>query len=103
MVSSPTMDPEIREYVNKLVNIFLKEENLSKKVSLFREYQKIGVITSIENALYGALIESLHDITIVLNVFEGYSLTSEDKQELLEIIRNGSLEIKEKVSKASTL
>ena len=97
------MDPEIREYVKKLVNIFLKEENLSKKVSLFREYQKIGVITSIENALYGALIESLHDITIVLNVFEGYSLTSEDKQELLEIIRNGSLEIKEKVSKASTL
>jgi hypothetical protein len=97
------MDPEIREYVKKLVNIFLKEENLSKKVSLFREYQKIGLITSIENALYGALIESLHDITIVLNVFEGYSLTSEDKQELLEIIRNGSLEIKAKVSKASTL
>lgn len=94
------MDPEIREYVKKLVNIFLKEENLSKKVGLFREYQKIGLITSIENALYGALIESLHDITIVLNVFEGYSLTSEDKQELLEIIRNGSLEIKAKVSKA---
>ena len=97
------MDPEIREYVKKLINIFLKEENLSKKVTLFKEYQKIGLITSIENALYGALIESLHDITIVLNVFEGYSLTSEDKQELLEIIRNGSLEIKAKVSKASTL
>jgi len=97
------MDSEIREYVKKRINKFLKEENLSKKVSFFKEYQKMGLITSIENVLYGALIESLHDITIVLNVFEGYSLTSEDEQELLEIIRNRSLEIKAKVSKASIL
>ena len=97
------MDPEIREYVKKLINIFLKEENLSKKVTLFKEYQKIGLITSIENALYGALIESLHDITIVINVFDGYSLTSEDVQDLLEVVSNKSSEIKSKVSKTSTL
>jgi hypothetical protein len=97
------MDPEIREYIIKHIDKFLKEENLLKKVSLLKEYQKIGLISCIENALYGALIESLHDITIVLNVFEGYSLSSEEMQELLVIIRNESLNIKSKVSKALAL
>jgi hypothetical protein len=97
------MDPEIREYIKKHIDKFLNEEKLLKKVSLFTEYQKIGLVSSIENALYGALIESLHDITIVLNVFEGYSLTSDEMQELIEIVKNESLKIKSKVSKASTL
>ncbi len=97
------MDPAIREYIKKHIENFLNEENLMKKVSLFKEYQKIGLVSSIENALYGALIESLHDITIVLNVFEGYSLTSEEMQELLEIIKKESPKIKSKISKASTL
>jgi hypothetical protein len=97
------MDPEIREYIIKHIDKFLKEENLLKKVSLLKEYQKIGLISSIENALYGALIESLHDITIVLNVFEGYSLSSDEMQELLVIIRNESLNIKSKVSKVLAL
>jgi hypothetical protein len=97
------MDPEIRKYVKRHIDRFLSEEKLLEKVRLFKEYQKIGLVSSIENALYGALIESLHDITIVINVFEGYSLTSEDVQELLEIISNKSLEIKSKVSKTSTL
>jgi hypothetical protein len=97
------MEPEIREYIKKHIENFLKEEKLLKKVSLFKEYQKIGLVDSIENALYGALIESLHDITIVLNVFEGYSLTSEEMQELLVLIRNESLKIKSKVSNALTL
>lgn len=97
------MDPEIRKYVERHIDRFLSEEKLLEKVRLFKEYQKIGLVNSIENALYGALIESLHDITIVINVFEGYSLTSEDMQELLEIIRNKSSEIKSKVSKTSTL
>jgi hypothetical protein len=97
------MDPEIREYVKKHIDKFLKKENLLKKVSLFKEYQKIGLVSSIEDAIYGALIESLHDVTIVLNVFEGHSLTSEEMQELIEIVRNNSLNIKSKVSKASTL
>jgi hypothetical protein len=97
------MDPEIRKYVKRHIDRFLSEEKLLEKVRLFKEYQKIGLVSSIENALYGALIESLHDITIVINVFEGYSLTSEDVQELLEIISNKSSEIKSKVSKTSTL
>jgi len=97
------MDPEIREYIIKHIDKFLKEENLLKKVSLLKEYQKIGLISSIENALYGALIESLHDITIVLNVFEGYSLSPDEMQELLVIIENESLNIKSKVSKTLAL
>jgi hypothetical protein len=97
------MDPEIRKYIKRHIDRFLSEEKLLEKVRLFKEYQKIGLVSSIENALYGALIESLHDITIVINVFEGYSLTSEDVQELLEIISNKSSEIKSKVSKTSTL
>ena len=97
------MDPAIREYIKTHIDNFLKEEKLLEKVSLFKEYQKIGLVSSMENALYGALIESLHDITIVLNVFEGYSLTSEEEQELIEIIKNKSLEIKSEVSKASTV
>ena len=97
------MDPEIREYIIKHIDKFLNEKNLLKKISLLKEYQKIGLISSIENALYGALIESLHDITIVLNVFEGYSLSPDEMQELLVIIRNESLNIKSKVSKALAL
>jgi len=97
------MDPEIRKYVERHIDRFLSEEKLLEKVRLFKEYQKIGLVSSIENALYGALIESLHDITIVINVFEGYSLTSEDVQELLEIVSNKSSEIKSKVSKTLTL
>jgi hypothetical protein len=97
------MDPSIREYIKKHIDKFLNEEKLSKKVSLFKEYQKIGLVSSIEDALYGALIESLYDITIVLNVFEGHSLSSEEMEELLEIVRNKSLKIKSKVSKALTL
>ena len=93
------MDPAIREYIKKHIENFLNEEKLLEKVSLFKEYQKIGIVSSIENAIYGALIESLHDVTIVLNVFEGHSLTSEEKQELVDIIRNNSLNIKSKVSK----
>lgn len=97
------MDPAIREYIKKHIDNFLNEEKLLEKVSLFKEYQKIGLVSSIEDALYGALIESLHDVTIVLNVFEGYSLTSEEMQELLELIKKESSKIKSKVSKASTL
>ena len=97
------MDPAIREYIKTHIDNFLNEEKLLEKVSLFKEYQKIGLVSSIENALYGALIESLHDITIVLNVFEGYSLTSEEMQELLDIIINESSRIKSVVSKASSL
>jgi hypothetical protein len=97
------MDPEIRKYVERHIDRFLSEEKLLEKVRLFKKYQKIGLVSSIENALYGSLIESLHDITIVINVFEGYSLTSEDMQELLEIVSNKSSEIKSKVSKTSTL
>jgi len=97
------MDPEIRIYVKRHIDRFLSEEKLLEKVRLFKEYQKIGLVSSIENALYGALIESLHDVTIVINVFEGYSLTSEDMQELLEIVSNKSSDIKSKVSKTSTL
>ena len=95
------MDPAIREYIKKHIDRFLNEEKLLEKVSLFKEYQKIGLISSIENAIYGALIESLHDVTIVLNVFDGHSLTSEEMQELVEIVRNKSLHIKSKVSKVS--
>ena len=86
----------------KHIDNFLNEEKLLKKVSLFKEYQKIGLVSSIENALYGALIESLHDITIVLNVFEGYSLTSGEMLELVDIIKNESSKIKSVVSKASS-
>ena len=93
------MDPVIREYLQRHIDKFLNEEMLLEKVSLFKEYQKIGLVSSIENALYGALIESLHDVTIVLNVFEGHSLTSEEEQELVEIVKNKSVYIKSKVSK----
>jgi hypothetical protein len=97
------MDPSIRKYIQNHIDKFLNEKKLLEKISLFKEYQKIGLISSIENALYGALIESLHDVTIVLNVFEGHSLTSEEIQELIEIVKNKSSLIKSKVSKASTL
>jgi len=95
------MDPVIREYIQKHIDKFLKEEKLLAKVSLFKEYQKIGLVSSIENAIYGALIESLHDLTIVLNVFEGHSLNPEELHELVEIVRNKSLHIKSEVSKLS--
>ena len=96
------MDPVIKEYIIKHIDNFLKEEKLLEKVSIFKECQKMGLVSSIENALYGALIESLYDITIVLNVFEGYTLTSEEMQELLDVVQNNSIEIKSKVSRVST-
>jgi hypothetical protein len=96
------MDPVIKELVIKHIDNFLKEEKLLEKVSIFRECQKRGLVSSIENALYGALIESLYDITIVLNVFEGYTLTSDEMQELLDVVQNNSIEIKSKVSRVLT-
>jgi len=96
------MDPEIREYIIKHIDKF-EWKKFIEESKLLKEYQKIGLISSIENALYGALIESLYDITIVLNVFEGYSLSSEEMQELLVIIENESLNIKSKVSKTLAL
>jgi len=96
------MDSEIKGYIQKHINKFLSRENLLKKTSLLQKIQKIGLISSVEDALYGSLIESLLDITIVLNVFEGYSLTSEDILELLDIIENRSSEIKSKISNILT-
>jgi hypothetical protein len=96
------MDSEIREYIYKHITNFLSKENLLKKIVLFEKFQKVGLVSSVENAIYGSLVESLLDITIVLNVFEGYSLTPEDMLELLDIIENRSSEIKSKVSNALT-
>ena len=96
------MDPVIRELVIKHIDNFLNEEKLLEKVSIFKECQKRGLVSSIENALYGALIESLYDITIVLNVFEGYTLTSDELQELLDVVQKNSIKIKSKISRVST-
>ena len=96
------MEPEVKTYVKNRINKLLKKENLMKKVELFKEYEKIGLISSLENALYGAFIESLHDTTVVLNVFDGYTLSNEDMNELLDIINDRSSEIKEKISQALT-
>ena len=96
------MDPVIKELIIKHIDNFLKEEKLLAKVSIFKECQKRGLVSSIENALYGALIESLYDITIVLNVFEGYTLTSDELQELVDVVQNNSKEIKSKVTKVLT-
>ena len=97
------MEPETKRYLNNLIDKLLKMENLLKKVELLRKYESIGLISSIENALYGAFIEALHDVTVVLNVYEGYSLTSEDTDNLLQLINSRLLEIKEKISIAATL
>jgi len=97
------MEPEVRTYVKNRINKLLKKEDLIKKVELFKKYEKIGLISSLENALYGAFIESLHEITVVLNIFDGYTLSTEDMNELLDIISIRSSEIKEKISQASTL
>ena len=91
------MDSEIKEYIHRHITKFLSRENLLKKINLLQKLQKIGFVNSVEDALYGSLIESLLDITIVINVFEGYSLTSEDILELLDIIEHRSSEIKSKV------
>jgi hypothetical protein len=96
------MDAEIREYIFKHINNFLKKDNLLKKKVLFEKFQKVGLVSSVENAIYGSFVESLLNITFVLNVFEGYSLTPEDMLELLDIIEDRSSEIKSKVSTALT-
>ena len=96
------MDAEIREYILKHINNFLSKENLLKKKVLFEKFQKVGLVSSVENAIYGSFVESLLNITFVLNVFEGYSLTPEDMLELLDIIEDRSSEIKSKVSTALT-
>lgn len=94
------MDLELKKYINHKIDKALKKENLYKKLDLLREYENINLISSIENALYGAFIESLHQITVVLNVFDGYSLTPEDMNDLLQIINNRKPEIKRKISQA---
>jgi len=97
------MEPETKIYLNTIIDKLLKKENLTKKTELLRKYESIDLISSIENALFGAFIEALHDVTVVLNVYEGYSLTSEDTDDLLQLINSRLLEIKEKISIAANL
>jgi hypothetical protein len=70
------MDPVIKELVIKHIDNFLTEEKLLEKVSIFKECQKRGLVSSIENAIYGALLCARADPSDIVNILDSIQRTS---------------------------
>jgi hypothetical protein len=97
------METEMRGVLEKYLDRFLSEDFLQKKVRLLKFYQSLNLVTSIEDALFGALLIGLQYSAAIYDVERQRTsdITDEETQEFSEIIRNRSLEIKTKISKAS--
>ena len=97
------MEEMRRGFIEMQLDKQLEEETLHARVLYYNEFKKIGLCNSIENVVFGAIIDSL---TLQLAVFEmssGMELTSEQMREIIDIVTNRSLEIKTKISNASKL
>jgi len=97
------MEPEIRGFAEKMIDNYLTEKNLAMRAIIYRKFQEIGLITSIENAIFGALFEGVANTLASAKMLSGLKLTIEEMKELFEIIRNRSLEIKSKIRESTSL
>jgi len=95
------MEPSVRGFMEQLIDNFLKEKSLRARAVVYNEFKKIGFVSSIEDALFGALIESKFSTLALVNISRGSKMTTEEMQELVDIVRNRSLDIKSKIKTAS--
>jgi len=97
------METELRGIVEKHLDLFLKEENLSLRAENYRKFQELGLVKSLDDALFGALFECLALIIASIKVPMGLTMTDVEIEELYNIIKNRSLEINSKISQTTNL
>lgn len=97
------METIIRGFIEKQIDFFLTKEFLSERAKTYKEFQKLGLLTSIESAIFGAFWENMIDSVALIRQRTSSKITVEDVHELFNIIKNRSLEIKSKIREASAL
>jgi len=97
------MESNLRGTLEIQCDYFLTEESLQARVGYLNQLKQTGLFNSFEDALVGALIESLTASCATMKILRGSKLTGDDMRAIREICMNRAADIKSKISMASNL
>jgi hypothetical protein len=97
------MEPIFRGIIEKGLDEFLKADALSERVNVYQKYQTMGLVNSLEDAIFGALAEVIMNMLSLVKISTGSKITLDEAKELYDIVENRSLEIRSKIRQATSL
>ena len=97
------MEPALRGSVEKIIDINLDEESLRKKYQIFKYYQKQGVISSVESALFGSVWTNVITALVDVKTRARQEISESEMEEFKSIFASRALEIRSRTSGISNL
>jgi hypothetical protein len=92
------MEPALRGIVEKIIDINLEEESLSKKVNMFEYYREQGIISSVESALFGSVWTNILNTLVDIKTRARQEISENEMDEFKRIMASRALEIRSRIS-----
>ena len=97
------MEPALRGSVEKIIDIHLDEDSLTKKYHIFKYYQKQGVISSVESALFGSVWTNVITALVDVKTRVRQEISESEMEEFKSIFASRALEIRSRISNISNV
>jgi hypothetical protein len=97
------MEPALRGSVEKIIDITLDEESLTKKFQILKYYQDEGIIGSVESALFGSVWTSVITAFVDVKSRARQEMSESEMEEFKRIFASRALEIRSKILDVASL